>query len=222
MKNILKILSLMTFIIATLLIFSITANADEVHTVQKGESLSKIAKAYYNDNSRWVDIYEANKDLIKDPNLIQIGWRLKIPDITEKNVVKTKATSTSRGKSNDILECKATAYDLSVKSCGKLPSHKEYGITASGRSIVGKTRLEAACVAVDPKVIPLGSLLYIFFTDEKYQRYNGVYQALDTGGGVKGKHVDIFLGDFNSTKEAKEVINFGVTKCKVKVLRYGW
>lgn len=222
MKNILKILASMTAVIATLLIFSITANADEVHTVQKGESLSKIAKAYYNDSNRWVDIYEANKDLIKDPNLIHIGWKLKIPDIIEKNVVKTKTTSTSRGKSNDILECKATAYDLSVKSCGKLPSHKAYGITASGRSIVGKTRLEAACVAVDPKVIPLGSLLYISFTDVKYQQYNGVYQALDTGSGVKGNHVDIFLGDFNSTKEAKEVLNFGVTKCKVKVLRYGW
>lgn len=222
MKNILKTLASMTAVIATLMIFSITANADEVHIVQKGESLSKIAKAYYNDSNRWVDIYEANKDLIKDPNLIHIGWKLKIPDITEKNVVKTKTTSTSRGKSNDILECKATAYDLSVKSCGKLPSHKEYGITASGRSIVGKTRLEAACVAVDPKVIPLGSLLYISFTDEKYQQYNGVYQALDTGSGVKGKHVDIFLGDFNSTKEAKEVLNFGVTKCKVEVLRYGW
>lgn len=222
MKNILKILASTTAVIATLMIFSITANADEVHTVQKGESLSKIAKAYYNDSNRWADIYEANKDIIKDPNVIQIGWRLKIPDITEKNVVKTKTTSISRGKSNDILECKATAYDLSVKSCGKLPSHKEYGITASGRSIVGKTRLEAACVAVDPKVIPLGSLLYISFIDEKYQQYNGVYQALDTGSGVKGKHVDIFLGDFNSTKEAKEVLNFGVTKCKVKVLRYGW
>ena len=222
MKNILKILFSITIVIAAFMIFSITANAYEVHTVQKGESLSKIAKAYYNDSSRWVDIYKANKDLIKDPNLIHIGWKLKIPNITEKNVVKTEATSISRGKSNDILECKATAYDLSVKSCGKLPSHKEYGITASGRSIAGKTRLEAACVAVDPKVIPLGSLLYISFTDEKYQQYNGVYQALDTGSGVKGKHVDIFLGDFNSTKEAKEVRNFGVTKCKVKVLRYGW
>lgn len=222
MKNILKILFSMTIVIAAFMIFSITANADEVHIVQKGESLSKIAKAYYNDSSRWVDIYKANKDLIKDPNLIHIGWKLKIPDITERNVVKTETTSISRGKSNDILECKATAYDLSVKSCGKLPSHKEYGITYSGRSIAGKTRLEAACVAVDPKVIPLGSLLYINFDDYDYKQYNGIYQALDIGGGVKGKHVDIFLGDFNSTKEAKEVLNFGVTKCKVEVLRYGW
>ena len=84
MNNILKILFSMTIVIAAFMIFSITANADEVHIVQKGESLSKIAKAYYNDSSRWVDIYKANKDLIKDPNLIHIGWRLKIPDITEK------------------------------------------------------------------------------------------------------------------------------------------
>ena len=122
----------------------------------------------------------------------------------------------------DSFEFKVTAYDLSIASCGKSSTHPEYGITYSGRSIKGKTRQEAACVAVDPKEIPLGSLILISFDDPFYKQYNGVYQALDIGGGVKGKHVDLFLGDFKSSKENREVWKFGVTKSKVVILRRGW
>jgi nucleoid-associated protein YgaU len=48
--------------------------------VQRGDSLSKIAKQFYGDASEWRRIYEANRDLIKDPNLIQPGWKLTIPE----------------------------------------------------------------------------------------------------------------------------------------------
>ncbi len=49
------------------------------YTVQKGDSLSKIAKAYYGDAGMWPRIYEANRDLIKDPDLIYPGQTLTIP-----------------------------------------------------------------------------------------------------------------------------------------------
>ncbi len=49
------------------------------YTVQKGDSLSKIAKAQYGDASQWKKIYEANKERIKNPDLIQPGWVLTIP-----------------------------------------------------------------------------------------------------------------------------------------------
>ena len=49
------------------------------YTVKSGDSLSKIAKAQYGDASAWKRIYEANKDRIKDPDLIQPGWELTIP-----------------------------------------------------------------------------------------------------------------------------------------------
>ena len=48
----------------------------EEYTVKKGDSLSKIATYY---GIKWKDIFEANKDIIKNPDLIQPGWKLKIP-----------------------------------------------------------------------------------------------------------------------------------------------
>lgn len=51
------------------------------HVVQKGESLSLIAKQYYGDIHKWKQLYEANKALIGDnPDRIQPGQELVIPD----------------------------------------------------------------------------------------------------------------------------------------------
>ncbi len=49
------------------------------HTVQKGESLSKIAKHYYGDPMKYKAIFEANTDILKDPNLIYPDQELVIP-----------------------------------------------------------------------------------------------------------------------------------------------
>lgn len=48
----------------------------EEYTVKKGDTLSKIASRY---GITWKDIFEANKDIVKNPDLIQPGWKLKIP-----------------------------------------------------------------------------------------------------------------------------------------------
>lgn len=48
------------------------------YTVENGDSLSKIGKTY---GVSWQDIYEANKDIIKNPDLIEVGWKLKIPTV---------------------------------------------------------------------------------------------------------------------------------------------
>ncbi|MBV8254467.1 MAG: LysM peptidoglycan-binding domain-containing protein [Chitinophaga sp.] len=50
---------------------------EQTYVVKSGDNLSKIAKNY--PGISWKDIYEANKDQIKDPNIIQPGWELKIP-----------------------------------------------------------------------------------------------------------------------------------------------
>jgi len=42
----------------------------------KGDNLTKIGKKY---GVSWKEIYEANKNIISDPDLIQPGWKLKIP-----------------------------------------------------------------------------------------------------------------------------------------------
>lgn len=49
------------------------------HTVEKGDSLSKISKAVYGDPMKYNAIFEANKPMLKDPNLIYPGQVLRIP-----------------------------------------------------------------------------------------------------------------------------------------------
>jgi nucleoid-associated protein YgaU len=50
------------------------------YTVVKGDSLSKIAKHLYGDAQKWRKIYEANRDQIKNPDLIYPGQTFTIPD----------------------------------------------------------------------------------------------------------------------------------------------
>ena len=49
------------------------------YVVKSGDSLSKIAAELLGDGSRWPEIFEANKDKIKDPNLIYPGQEFDIP-----------------------------------------------------------------------------------------------------------------------------------------------
>ena len=56
--------------------------APRTYVVQKGDTLSKIARQFYGTTSEWRRIYEANRERIKDPDLIQPGWSLTIPETT--------------------------------------------------------------------------------------------------------------------------------------------
>ena len=51
----------------------------ETYVVVAGDSLSKIAKRLYGDANQWRRIFEANRERIKNPDLIQPGWKLRIP-----------------------------------------------------------------------------------------------------------------------------------------------
>ena len=51
----------------------------QTYTVKGGDNLSKISKQFYGDANEYMRIYYANKDKIKDPDKIQVGWELTIP-----------------------------------------------------------------------------------------------------------------------------------------------
>ena len=57
-----------------------TSGQPRTYVVKKGDSLSKIAKEFYNDAKMWKKIFQANKDQIKNPDLIRPGQKLIIPD----------------------------------------------------------------------------------------------------------------------------------------------
>ena len=103
-----------------------------------------------------------------------------------------------------VITCQATAYDLSFESCGKYPGSPGYGITASG------TYAKVGTVAVDPRVIPLGTKMYIVSTDGSY--VYGYCTAEDTGGAIKGNKVDLFYNTRN------ECLQFGRRSVNVYIL----
>jgi nucleoid-associated protein YgaU len=59
---------------------TVPADTGRTYTVKSGDSLSKIAKHYYGDANKWHRIYEANRDKIKNPDLIHPGQEFTIPD----------------------------------------------------------------------------------------------------------------------------------------------
>lgn len=85
--------------------------------------------------------------------------------------------ATLLARAHVIKEVTVTHYDCCVLCCGK-----NDGITASGaRATPGVT------VAVDPAVIPLGSDVLVDYGDGEIH----YYRADDTGGAVKGNHIDL-------------------------------
>lgn len=51
----------------------------KTYTVKAGDTLSRIAKEHYGDANKYTKIFEANKDQLKDPDVIKPGQVLKIP-----------------------------------------------------------------------------------------------------------------------------------------------
>lgn len=55
------------------------AGGGQAYTVEKDDTLQKISKKFYGTYSKWPQIYEANKNVIKNPNRIKQGVTLQIP-----------------------------------------------------------------------------------------------------------------------------------------------
>ena len=109
-----------------------------------------------------------------------------------------KKVTTSRGKIIYRKSFTANASAYWAGSCGKKKGSAGYGITASGK------KLKKGIVAVDPRVIPLGTWLYV----EGY----GVALAADTGGAIKGNKIDLGFAT------ASQSINFGRKNIKVFIM----
>jgi len=112
-------------------------------------------------------------------------------------LIGKQGRATSRGSyvrgESKVLEMTATAYDTSQQT---IPG-------GTGRTATG-IRAEFGIVAVDPRVIPLGTMVYV----EGY----GVALAADTGGAIKGNKIDLC---FSSRRQA---LAFGRKKVRVHIL----
>ena len=84
-------------------------------------------------------------------------------------------------------EFKLTAYCPCVKCCGKSD-----GITATGTLAE-----EGRTIAVDPRVIPYGSTVTIYYEDGAVHTYT----AEDCGGAIKENRIDVFFDDHQAARE---------------------
>jgi nucleoid-associated protein YgaU len=51
-----------------------------IHEVVAGDTLSKLAQKYYGKSSEYMKIFEANRDILDNPDLIKVGQKLRIPE----------------------------------------------------------------------------------------------------------------------------------------------
>lgn len=105
----------------------------------------------------------------------------------------------------DIIQVEATAYCACYKCCGKYPSNKYYGITKTG------TKAKVGTIAVDPKLIPLGTKMYIEGLNGA--KNYGVGKAEDIGGAIKGKIIDLYFDTHEETVQwGRQQVNVYILK----------
>ncbi len=144
-------------------------------------------------------VLEHNGKVIEKELLSEEVTKKPVSKVVEYGTMVTTVTNRSNtsGRKGDFSYSKVlemTAY-----------SYSGGGLTATGKACaVGR-------VAVDPRVIPLGTRLYIEAWDGKSWTY-GYAVAEDTGGAIKGHKIDLYRNT------ESECINFGVRKAKVYIL----
>lgn len=129
-----------------------------------------------------------------------------LPAMAQKNsktIISGNTAITPYGKFTfkKVIDCKATAYEGGVQSNGIWA-----GQTATGRLPV------FGVVAVDPRVIPLNSKIYVESADKGESWIYGFAVAGDTGGAIKGIRVDLC---YNTLEQCYQ---FGRRNCRVYIL----
>ncbi|MBP0726968.1 LysM peptidoglycan-binding domain-containing protein [Bacillus sp. RG28] len=136
------------------------------YKVKEGDSLWKIS---HNKHVSIAEIKKWNRlssDNIKPNQILQINPK------TSGTAEKTKSTSL---KTYKVIKVRASAYTATCKGCS--------GKSATGINLKKNPNLKV--ISVDPRVIPLGSKVYV----EGY----GYAIAADTGGAIKGNRIDILM-----------------------------
>ena len=174
-----------TVLFAGFLFFGVDSADAATHTVKKGETLTSIASSYDLTVSKLKSYNKLSSTNIK------VGQKLNLP--SNANLNKAKNLREKAASQYKTLRVSSTAYTAYCTGCS--------GRTKTGFNL--RANPSAKVIAVDPKVIPLGTKVWV----EGY----GTAIAADTGGAIKGNKIDVFM----STK--KKAYAWGRKKVTIKV-----
>lgn len=155
---------------------------------------------------------EDNNQKVEENNQETKNEEIKSEEIkVEETIVEETKTEEPIGVPTEYLrtiDVKATAYCLCKKCCGKSASHPSYGVTASGLKITPGVGMKV--VASDPKVIPLGTNVYIegLYGAKDY----GYAVVADTGSAIKNLKIDLYMDTHQMA------LNWGVKTVRVYIL----
>ncbi|HJH11136.1 MAG TPA: LysM peptidoglycan-binding domain-containing protein [Metalysinibacillus jejuensis] len=179
MKN--KIVALIGALLFSAGIYASSASAAEAptHIVQPGETLWSISKVYGTTIEELQKMNNLQYNLVYPTQKLVVGEAPKEPVVQAPAPVKPSVETINGKEVARTLRVSATAYTAYCYGCS--------GITATGINLRANPNLKV--IAVDPRVIPLGSRVWV----EGY----GEAIAGDTGGAIKGNRIDVFINNTN-------------------------
>ncbi|ANU27195.1 3D domain-containing protein [Planococcus versutus] len=185
-----KLLMVLSFALVLFLGTSIESSAaSTVYTVKSGDTLYKISKSQKVSVSN-LKIWNGLKS-----DTIYPKQKLKLSKKKAKTVAKKTPSRSTSGSVAKEFTVSSTAYTAYCKGCS--------GITRTGLNLKKNPGLKV--IAVDPKVIPLGTKVHV----EGY----GYAVAGDTGGAIKGKKIDVFI------PTQSKALKWGRKNVKIKILK---
>lgn len=152
------------------------------YSVKPGDTLSKLAADFQTDIDSLIAM-----NSITNPHVLQVGQSLTIPKALKQQEIPAVMSI------DKIMDFTLTAYTAGPESTGKFPGQAGYGVTSTG-----KTATEGRTIAVDPRIIPYGTKVYIEGV--------GIRTAEDTGGAIKGNRIDVYMEGLS------QAVQFGVKK----------
>lgn len=180
---------------------------------KEGEKEREILIAYHDGVEVNREIVEERISLEPMNRIIDRGTYVAPPPVSRGSVTRDKK-ETSKTTSNKETSSSGTTNKSDSRNSDK-PSDGEGAKTFEATAYThtgNKTRTgvwpKEGMIAVDPKVIPLRTKVYVEFPSG-WTHLNGYYQAMDTGGAIKGNIIDVFIDSKDTVRK------FGRRKVKI-------
>lgn len=203
-------------------LYAVPAHADAIHKAKDGDTFYLLAKQYNVD----VNSLMAANPSVQATN-IYAGLKIAIPGTESGALMRTASAGAPEGP--ELLPAlKASGTDKVVEAWGKTFNYsKTLDVKASAYSSAADENgkwgavdyfgnpLELGTIAVDPKVIPMGTkVLVTGHVHPSLPKQAFVATAADQGGAIKGNRIDIYIP---GTKQS--VSEFGFQDIKLYILK---